>query len=247
MPNYRLGLLLLIGVMALPSLATGQREEFVPVIIAKQDLPRGLLLTEELVLGEDAVLAVAFYPPDALPATALQSLEEAIGYVLRTDVPLENPIFRHFLFPHPAQHPFASAPYPIAPSGYRVAREYGVFREITLDQLERVRAPALLAAGDRVDLFFTTQVGGALQDESAVVVESLIVAQVSEAYITLSVSEEQQSALQALLPLDVPLTLVLRGRADLDRIEAVNWDYLTTREFNPILVPDGANLSQVGR
>lgn len=248
---FSLGIVLCLCVV--PA-AAQEEEEIVPVVVALQDLSRGLLLTEELVLGESPVVGLAFYPSASLPATAIQNLDELIGYRLRTDVPMENPLVRHYFFPDPILQPAAEAPFPIAPNGLRVVRDYTAYREVTFNELDRVLYPARLAAGDSVAIVITTTLGSPLQDETSFLLRSVVIAQLTEEAITFSVTETQQETLEAYLESGLPLTLVMRSPADADaELESfnngtnlMNWGYLLNRDDDPLIIPDGADLTSVG-
>jgi hypothetical protein len=231
-----------------------QEIDFVPVVVAQQELPRGFLLTEDNVLGEGAAVRIALYPADSLPASAIQSLEELIGSVLRTDVPPESPLVRHYLFPDPRLRPDAEVPFPISPPAMRVVRDYGAYREMTYENEGQFLLPARLAAGDTVDIVSSTSLGNPLQDESSILLENIVVARISDSTIAFSASEEDLAILSEYAELQVPMTLLihsLAGDAESDDFNSdsnrINWEYLTTREDDPLVIPPGANMSSIGQ
>jgi len=228
--------------------------DYLPVMVATQDLPRGFYLSEEQVIGDNAVVKIAFYPAQSVPATAIDSPGALIGTILRTDIPAENPIVQHYLFPHPLERPLSEIPYPISPPGYRVIREPGLYQELTLTDVGRVRRPDGLAAGDTVDIFATTGAGNALIDETYSLAQSIVITSIDETAIVLSLNAEQRVTVTDFFSTGLPITLVLRQRTDRGvTLEAVNgdsnrlnWEYLTNRLDNPITIPDGADLSSIG-
>ena len=228
--------------------------DFVPVVVARQELPRGLLLTEDNVLGEDAIVRIAFYPAGGLPATAIQTLEELIGTVLRTDVPTENPLVRHYLFPDPRLLPEAEVPFPISPPGMRVVRNYESFREMSYENTGQFLLPARLAAGDTVDIVNSTNLGNPLQDEATILLEGIVVARIEGSTIAFSTSEANLEVLTNYSDLGVPMTLMIRsldGDAEVDIFNQgsnrINWEYLTTREDDPLTIPPGSDLTNIGQ
>ena len=247
-------LVLTCAVLMSGSGAFAQDIDFVPVVVAQQELPRGFVLTEDQVLGEEAVVRLALYPADNLPASAIQTLEELIGMVLRTDVPLESPMVQHYLFPDPRMRPDAEIPFPISPPGMRVVRDYGTYREMAFEDTGQFLIPARLAAGDVVDIVSSTGLSNPLQDEAVILLEGIVVARREGFTISFSASEEDLQLLSDYTALEVPLTLMVRslgGEAEPDTFNRdtnrINWEYLTTREDNPVTVPPGADMTNLGQ
>jgi pilus assembly protein CpaB len=59
--------------------------EFVPVVVAVQDIPRGLAIQEDWV-------DVVAYPPEYAPETSFASLENVVGRIARTRIPRDSAI-----------------------------------------------------------------------------------------------------------------------------------------------------------
>jgi hypothetical protein len=242
-------LILFLLISTIPSITAAQDTvEVAPVIVVLETLPRGFVFTEENVLGTDPVVGIVLYPASSLPATAIQNLEDVIGRVLRTDLEVENPLVEHYLFPHPAQLPNAEIPYPISPPGYYVVREYGTYVEYDLDDLERVARPVRLAAGDHIDIIGSTVLGDIFQDETRFVVEDVVIARLTKDTLTLSLTPQQRALFSPIWELGLPITLVLRTVGDPappQNVPIINWDYLTQRDLNPLLIPEGADITDL--
>jgi|GEM_PF-6897383 len=221
-------------------------DNVLPVVVALQPIPRGTLITDSVISGEAPLFAEVLYPAAAVPATVYQSVDLLVGQRLRTDVNPEQPIARHYLYPDPLYAPDAEIPFAISPTGYVVTRDYGVYRVVELPR-EQLTFPSLLAAGDVVDLLETTQTGNILQDETRPVIESVVVAEVTDETIRFSVAFERAEILESAV---LPITIVLRSSASQEtsfEIPLISWAYLLERDFDPIVVPSGADLSQLGR
>jgi Flp pilus assembly protein CpaB len=248
----RILLILLISLgmagMLSGSLSAQDTAEVAPVIVTLEALPRGFVFTEENVLGANPVVGLVLYPASSLPATAIQSLEDVVGRVLRTDLEVENPLVEHYLFPHPAGLPDAEIPYPISPSGYYVVREYGTYVEYDLTDLGRVSRPVRLAAGDHVDIIGSTALGDIFQDETRFIVEDVVIARLTDTTLTLSLTPQQRALFSPIWELGLPITMVLRAVDDAappQNVPIINWDYLTRRDVNPLLIPEGADITDL--
>ncbi len=221
-----------------------QQPEVVPVVVALQEIPRGFFLTEDAVIGESAVVGIALYPADYLPAGAVQSLEEVIGQWVRVDIPREQPVSAYFLAPDLRQNPEAELPYPVSPSGYRVVKEGLV--EVTYDQPEKLHYPDGLAAGDDVLIIATTGLKIVWQDETTILIPRATVTLLTEEAIVFSVTPEEQTRLSEYLATGFPVTLAAYAPSQADppalTTNLMTWDMLTTRPVNPLVLPEGADV-----
>ncbi len=66
-----------------------------PIVVAAQDIPRGMRLSEAMV--EDGALTVSRWAPDAMPDNAVGSLEYSYGRITRVDIARGTPILEGML------------------------------------------------------------------------------------------------------------------------------------------------------
>lgn len=222
----------------------------VAVLIALRDIPRGLLITDDLLSGEGAIFGVAYYPPESLPFDALRDLSALSGYVTRVDLPREQPIIAAYLWPHPLYLPNETA-LPLR-LGLRTVREYGVYQEYRVENLAQLRYPTGLASGDRVAIMATTGLGDPLQDETRPLLPDVIIAQVSAEGVSFSLAETERRILQSFLSTGLGVTLLLHPQgapSDFAGFNAgsnlIQWDYLLERANYPVDLPEDADLSNI--
>jgi hypothetical protein len=204
-------------------------------------------LDEAAVFGGSALIEVRLYPADSQPATALSRPEQALGMIVRADIPRGQALVAHYLYPDPAARPLDPSPYPVSPPGYRLTQAYGDFSEVVAENIDRIRRPARLAAGDRVAIIATTPPGPILQSQARLLLSGALMAEVSAAALHFSLPTEQAPLLQDYLSTGFPLTLVIIGAGELsNEPPLITWDYLLSRFDYPLLIPDGADLSALG-
>ncbi len=233
--------ILLVGALCAWPLAGVTSQEAVSVVVATEAIPRGTRITPEMVSGEDALFTVVLYP--AAPAGTVGSLADLPGWVTRVDIPREQPIARHFLFPHPADHPATTPPPPVAPVEARTVRAYGDYIEYRYAQ----PAPPGLASGDRVDVFTSTALDNLQADETRVLLQDVVIAQAGPEAIVFSLTRDERDTLAAFIASEATLTLALAGPGAADYPDVpIHWEYLIMRVDNRLPVPDGADLSHLG-
>lgn len=64
----------------------------VPIVIAVQDLPRGLRIPPNAV-------ALAEFPEETVPVNAIEDIEDVVGNIARTDIFIEQPILSNMIVP----------------------------------------------------------------------------------------------------------------------------------------------------
>lgn len=243
---------IVFGVIVIAQVVSAQsNDDLAPVVIALQDIPRGFVLTEDFVFNaENPVVGIALYPASNIPATAITSLEDAVGKIARTDIPRESPIPGYFLIEDLRVNPNAERPFPVSPIDYRVTLPVGTYVEYALSDAD-VRYPLGLAAGDWVDVVFSTQSGNIVNEETTLLAQNVLISRIQIGEITLALPENETVA--TLLSSGVSLTLLQRGALDdfsseilVAEDNRITWDYLTSRPQNPLVIPPGVNLSEVG-
>lgn len=238
-------LIILIFLIFSPAHQSSAQAEVVTVIIALQDLPRGFHLTEEMVGGENAAVGIAFYPVNAVPAGAIQRLEDVIGKVVRTDIPREMPMADFYLAPDIRQDATASLPYPVSPSGYQVIRDRNT---LSYDQPEKLRFSPGLAAGDEVSIVASTGINDIVRDETYVLIERAVIASLTPDEIVFSITQEETTLLNEFLSTGFQVTLIAFTPLDTTVAaftEIIQWEYLSTRIVNPMILPDGTDILNV--
>ncbi|MCB9437963.1 MAG: hypothetical protein H6673_13385 [Anaerolineales bacterium] len=80
--------------------------DFAAVVIALQDLPRGTLITPEMIVSptssvDQALVDVRFWPLEFAPQTSIEDPNQLVGCRTRTDVPRESAILVAQLVPDP--------------------------------------------------------------------------------------------------------------------------------------------------
>lgn len=80
--------------------------DFAPVVIALQDLPRGTLITAQMIVAptsptDQALIDVRFWPLEFAPQTSIEDPNQLVGCRTRTDIPRESAILVAQLVPDP--------------------------------------------------------------------------------------------------------------------------------------------------
>lgn len=71
------------------------------VVVAAQDIPPGVEITEDMIGGEAPAVILKGWPEDEVPAGAIYKLEDVVGYTTRVDVTRDLPILATMLVEEP--------------------------------------------------------------------------------------------------------------------------------------------------
>ncbi|MCS7239294.1 MAG: Flp pilus assembly protein CpaB [Thermoguttaceae bacterium] len=119
-------------------LASAGPVEFVPIIVAAQDIPMGDMITEQMIRTEP-------WPKNKIPAAAIREAERVLGRRPKTRIYANTPILENQLL---AKGEAAVDPTEHIPPGYRVV-------SVQVDEV--IGAGRLIRPGDRVDLLVFIQ------------------------------------------------------------------------------------------
>jgi Flp pilus assembly protein CpaB len=72
------------------------------IVVAAQDIPPGVEITEDMIEGEAPAVILKGWPEDEVPAGAIYKLEDVVGYTTRVDVTRDLPILATMLVEEPS-------------------------------------------------------------------------------------------------------------------------------------------------